>query len=264
MLTIVLLILLATSDAHSPAQRCYRAVENDRMRAYLILRSNQTYERIEVEGPRLLWLDRGAWSDVSRSHFRLTSDRDAWSLQTRKIYVSPYLLKNVPLLRDLKATVLYFLSLHPRDSTFSYDQVRTLEALGDPCPYADSYVCRGPCDGPWLYGVNTQPQLIWPEEPVTRDDLLEIAREIDSYLSRSDLNVFDAHLLEASGVRVVRFERNGTGLAFRAASEREIRQELERPSFIRDADDKSPNTSSLVEVPCSSVQSEVASFLPPL
>ena len=264
MLNIALLILAVTSAPHAPAPRCYRAVENDRMRAYLILRSNRTYERIEVEGPRLLWLDRGMWKDMSRSHFRLTSDSDAWSLQTRKLHVSPHRLRNVLLLRDLKASVLAFLSLHPEDATFSYEQVRTLEALGEPCPYADSYVCRGPCDGPWVYGVNTQPQFIWPEEAVSRSDLLEISREIDSYLSRSDLNVFDARLLTIAGMRIVRFERSGTGLAFRAAAERDIREELEQSSFSLPADDKSPGTSFLVEVPCSSLQSEVASFLPPL
>lgn len=243
--------------------RCFRAVPSEQHRSYLLFWPNGTYQRAEVEAPQLRWLDQGSWRAVSKSEFELRSDLDAWALETPRLDISPGRLVNVPLVRELKQSTLRFLREHQSENTFSYDQVFVIQVLGGPCPDADSYICRGPCDGPRSYGVNVQPKFIWPDEPITRAQLHKIATLIDSYVGRSDLNLFHMFLVSESGFRLAYFDRSGVGYTFRAATEREARKELRTALQLRWPDDPPITPMSLVEVPCSTIESERQIIPPP-
>jgi hypothetical protein len=81
------------------------------------------------------------------------------------------------------------------------------------------------------------------------------------YVTRTDLNVFRMQLVKDSAYTVAYFDHSGTGYSFRKASEREIRREL-RNSLQFPTGEYLGQLTSLVELPCSSMQAELLSILP--
>lgn len=256
-LALATLSALSGGDPREP-QRCFRAVQSAERHAYLFLFHDGTYTRGEIDGSSIEWLDHGLWSEVSEDEYWLDSDVDAWSLETPYLSVSPKRLFNVPLVAQLESELALFLVQHPGQSKFSYDQVYVIAAMGGACLPGDRYVCRGPCDGPWRYGVNIQPKLLFPVAPINRKQLVELLEKIDAYVGRPDLNEFHMFLTRDSGFTLAYFDRGGVGYAFRAASRLEVLEELHNlTAFTSSEEDDFVAPGPLIEVTCEAMASDL-------
>ncbi len=207
-------------------------------------------------------MDQGSWKSLSSDRFSLASDLDAWSIQTKRISVSPHRLSNLPLLAELQYAIEVFLSAQALDSSFTAQQILDILVRGETCPPEDSYVCGGPCSGPWHYIVNTDPVFEYPLRPFTRADLEEVSRAIDEYVVRKDLNVFGFSLLKYRGSTVAVWDRSDVGWEFRRSTSQEVREQIdaarEMSSFMPNA-----GPALLVTCPCSLFASETSDLALP-